>query len=63
MVRISKSYLFRFKSKEGMKFHLFYESKMIANRTIKYPIVPVLPKHPNSDKNVDKNTLTPRTYP
>jgi len=50
VVNISKSHLFRFNPKEGMKLHLFYKSKMIGNRTIKYPIVHFLAKHPNSDK-------------
>ena len=50
VVRISKSHLFRFKSKEGMKLHIFYRRKMIGNCTIKYPIVPFLPKHSNSDQ-------------
>jgi len=50
VVRIIKSHLFRFKPMEGMKLHLFNENKVIGNCTIKYPIVPFLPKHPNSDK-------------
>jgi len=50
VVRISKSRMFRFKPNEGMKLHFFNENKMIGNRTIKYPVVPFLPKHLNSDK-------------
>jgi hypothetical protein len=50
VVRISKSHLFRFQPKEGMKLHFFNESKVSGSRILKYPTVPFLLKNPNSNK-------------